>query len=189
MGPIRAEFWLKAAPLTSWSRRHCRKTGRASGVGPIPRASLEGRSSDRADRTHLRGWSRRFLARALAAVSRHRSMGDTSDEHRRVARPPAAEDGSARHADADARVPGQPSRPLSRRMPSARRESTRPSSASVPASSTARSRRSSAWTSAASNPTCTRRRNAWRPCARRRACPFRRTLRGTTWFLRFEPTL
>ena len=40
MGPIRAEFWLKAVPLASWSRRHCRKTGRASGVGSIPRSKM-----------------------------------------------------------------------------------------------------------------------------------------------------
>ena len=40
MGPIRAEFWLKAAPLASWSRRHCRKTGRASGVGSISRSKM-----------------------------------------------------------------------------------------------------------------------------------------------------
>jgi hypothetical protein len=40
MEPIRAEFWLKAVPLASWSRRHCRKTGRASGVGSIPRSKM-----------------------------------------------------------------------------------------------------------------------------------------------------
>jgi hypothetical protein len=79
MGPIRAEFWLKAAPLASWSRRHCRKTGQLKIGGPVP-TSLEDTTLATAPAEKLFEW-----AMARLDSTRHENFQQFLDEARALA--------------------------------------------------------------------------------------------------------
>src|SRR3954469_871103 len=98
--------WLVAAIVPGIDRHPLKKIA-AEGGPPGSFAPLAGRSGqsgagDHAHRCRLRSRSRRLLACTLAAGARRRSPCDPPNQHRRFARAPAGQDGSARHRVAQA---------------------------------------------------------------------------------------